>query len=99
MSTMNRRPGDRIVHLQRTETLQSRGRHRSATQSFLRGILVPQQSDEESVKVLLLKCLVVLVALAVTTWALWMVRDSIGLLNIGLIYLIVVIAATVWGGL
>ena len=37
-------------------------------------------------------------ALALTMAALWPVRDSVGLLNIGLVFLIVVIGATVWAG-
>lgn len=66
--------------------------------SFLNGIFAPRRNSEESARVQAVKYAGVLTALALTTWALWPVRETIGLLNIGLVYLIVILGATIWAG-
>jgi two-component system, OmpR family, sensor histidine kinase KdpD len=56
------------------------------------------EAGNQSVQALVAKYAVVMLALAVTTWALWPVRETIGLVNIGLVFLIIVLGATLWAG-
>src|SRR6476620_1588188 len=98
MSAGNRRPGDRVVHVPRSDALQPGGGRDWTRAAFLRDVLVPHRTGVESKQARLLKFLVVVAVLALTTWALLPVRETIGLLNIGLIYLVVVIGATLWAG-
>lgn len=66
-----------------------------APRSFNR---VRTEAGNESIPALVAKYVIVVLALAVTTLALWPVRETIGLLNIGLVFLIVVLGATLWAG-
>ena len=91
---MNKLPGDQIVF---------RGRHRTQSKvpGWLRaiaGFFAPPPPGDEKVQMQAAKIAAVVGALAVTTWLLLPIRDTIGLLNIGLIYLILVIGATLWAG-
>src|SRR5690349_17723179 len=96
---MNKRPGDRYVY---------RGRNRPprdgtsesgpAWARFPGAILDPRPDGGESTSSLIGKYLAVIGVLALTTLALWPVRETIGLLNIGLVYLIEVVAATILVG-
>ncbi len=98
---MSRRPGDRIIYHRRSELHREpyrRGR-------LPGGIFAPRRFDrlraeagDESIQTLVAKYVVVMLALAVTTLALWPGRETIGLLNIGLVFLIVVLGATLWAG-
>lgn len=101
---MSRRPGDRIIYHRRPEL------HRERPKPYRRGrlpggIFAPRrfnrlraEAGDESIQALVAKYVVVMLALAVTTLALWPGRETIGLLNIGLVFLIVVLGATLWAG-
>lgn len=105
---MSRRPGDRIIYHRRVD------RHGERPEPSRRGRLLPAQhsifaprsfnriraeAGNETVQALTAKYVVVVLAVVVTTLALFPVRETIGLLNIGLVFLIVVLGATLWAGL
>ncbi len=101
---MSRRPGDRIFYRRRSEPHRDRPeRHQRgrlpggivATRPFDR---LRAEAGDESIRAQVAKFVIVMAALAVTTLALWPVRETIGLLNIGLVFLIVVLGATLWAG-
>lgn len=87
----NNRPGDHVVYRTRTR------RDRSARLAALAAgdIAEPLRGNLLS---LLLRYGGTVVLLCLTTAALWPLRETTGLLNIGLVYLIVIIGVTVFAG-
>src|SRR5262245_36384640 len=87
---MRSKPGDRMIYHRREKTL-ARPRRRARLPNRLFAL---SSGSDENMQVQAAKYGVVVLALSVTTWALWPVKENIGLLNIGLVFLIVVLMAT-----
>ncbi len=87
---MNRRPGDRVARRPRQFAVPAPPRH------------IPRAALEYEITHTALSRLVrygaTAVLLVAVTAAIWPVRETIGLLNIGLIFLMAVVGATVFGG-
>lgn len=88
---MANRPGDHVVHRARSTKSPA-----AAQQSIFAGEITTP--DEGSIASRLLRYGGTVALLGAITVALLPVRESVGLLNIGLVYLIVVIGMTVFGG-
>src|SRR5215204_776922 len=84
---MHQRPGDRIAR-----------RPRAVAMPVRRGRFAITAEPAHHLASRLLRYGTTVLVLAGVTAALWPLRQTIGLLNIGLIYLVVVVGATVFAG-
>src|SRR4051812_9837463 len=90
-------PGDRTVR--RVKATPDKASHGAATFFTLRRVTDSAEADREESWVRdFLRYAVTIAVLGLLTGALWPVRESIGLLNIGFLYLIVVIGTTTFAG-
>jgi two-component system sensor histidine kinase KdpD len=92
---MSRRPGDRVIHRQRA----SRPALDSADGWRLRSaIRIPSPDSAQTVRSSGLRYGGTLLAVAATTALLLPIRETAGLLNIGFVFLVVIIGATIFAG-
>lgn len=89
---MSNRPGDRIVYMQKRSSDSAR------RQEKLNSANLQTTDTEHTARSRLVRYGATAAALALTTAVLSPLRDTVGLLNAGLVYLVVVVGATVFAG-